>query len=259
MTRGSDRASTARAPALACRSSMLRKGTAALLAALTVAPGVRAADEAEDPERRQMSQQEIEAWLDARHVPGSRDVESVEEQPEVPPPPPRKQGLVLEGSVGALGHLGPMKNISPTAPWFHLQIGYEPLAWLMFFGEADVAFATTSYANPPPEPRSYAFYGFGAGVRFTVRPTDRFGIYAQGSIGTARVSEDVLHVYGFDDADQFNTYFGGSLGLEWYQINPHYALAVHGGVRSYGNGFDRQNDSGTPLAWIGGASIRYAF
>lgn len=228
------------------------------LSALTLAQPA-AADDEEDPERRQMTQQEIEAWLDARNVPGTRDVGAVEEQPEAPPPPPRKQGLVVEGSVGALGHLGPMRNISPTAPWFHLQVGYEPLSWLMVFAEGDTAFATTSYANPPPEPRSYAFYGFGGGLRFTVRPTDRFGIYAQGSFGLARISEDVLNVYGFPDADEFNTYYGGQLGLEWYQVNPHYALALHGGVKNYDNIFGRAGGGKVALAWTGGVSIRYAF
>jgi hypothetical protein len=231
------------------------------LAVLTAAfcAALPAAAQEEDPERRTMTQQEIEAWLDARNVPGAGDVEAVDEPPEVPPPPPRSQGLVVQGSVGALGHLGPMKNISPTAPWFHLLVGYEPLSFLMAFAEADVAFAGTSYANPPPEPRSYAFYGFGGGLRLTLHPTERVGIYAQGSLGLSTISEDVLHVYGFESADELNLYYGGVLGLEWYQVNPHYALALHGGVRNYDAGFARDTGGGVALAWIGGASIRYAF
>jgi hypothetical protein len=238
----------------------MRRALWAVLPTVLSAAGSAGAEAPEgESEHRQMSQQEIEAWLDARNVPGGADLESVEEPPEAPPPPPRKQGLVVEGSVGALGHIGPLKHISPTAPWFRLQVGYELLGWLMAFGEADLAFATTSHANRPPEPRAYAFYGFGAGMRFTLRPTERIGLYAQLSLGTARASEDVLHVYGFDDADRFNTYYGGTLGFEWYQVNPHYALAVNGGVRSYDNGLSRSGDGQTALAWTAGAAIRYAF
>ena len=230
---------------------------AAALSIVLAAERVNAADEA--PPTRQMTEQEIEAWLDARAVPGTRDVASVEEPPEAPPPPPHDHGFVLEGSVGAFGHLGAMKNVSPLAPWFHVQFGYEPFKWLMVFAESDVVFSNTSYANPPPEPRSYALYGFGAGARLTVKPTDRFGVYAQGSLGMAQVSDDVLSIYGYRDADAFNPYFGASLGLEWYQMSPHYALAVHGGVRDYPDLFARELDDSMPLAWIGGASLRYTF
>ena len=74
-----------------------------------------------------------------------------------------------------------MKNISPVAPWFHLQFGYEPLRFLMVFAEGDLMIANTSYAQPPPEPRTYALWGFGAGLRGTVKATDRIGLYLQGS------------------------------------------------------------------------------
>jgi hypothetical protein len=96
-------------------------------------------------------------------------------------------------------------------------------------------------------------------MRFTLHPTERVGLYGQLSVGTARVSEDVLHVYGFDDADEFNTYYGGALGVEWYQVNPHYALSAHGGLRNYDNGFERTTGGATALAWTGGVAIRYAF
>jgi hypothetical protein len=229
----------------------------ALLAALTTESLARA--EENEPPARQMTQQEIESWLDARAVTGTRDVAKVEEQPEAPPPPPRRHGFVVESSVGAFGHLGTMKNISPTSPWFHLHFGYEPFQWLMAFLESDVVFSSTSYASPPPEPRSYALYGFGGGARVTIKPADRFGVYVQGSLGVARVSDDVLSIYGYRDAADFNSYFGGVLGLEWYQVSPHYALSLFGGARDYPKLFARSLGGETPLAWLGGASLRYSF
>jgi hypothetical protein len=239
-------------------SSSFRLVSPVLLLATTLA-ALPAAAQDDDQGQRQMTQEEIEAWLDARAVPGTRDVGAVEEPPEAPPPPPRASGIVVESSVGMLGHLGPLRNVSPTAPWFSFKLGIEPLDFLMVFGEADVAFATTSYANPPPEPRAYALYGFGGGLRFTVRPIEWLGIYAQGSLGLAEISEDVLFGYGYDNADQLSVYYGGSLGIEWYAVNPHLGVALHGGVRSYDDGLHRQRSNEPALAWTGGLALRYAF
>jgi hypothetical protein len=229
------------------------------LAALVVLTSARQAHADDEAETRQMTREEIEAWLDARAVPGTRDVGEVQAPPEAPPPAPRHHGVVIESGVGIFGHLGPLKNVSPNAPFFHLQLGYEPFKFLMVFGESDVSFSDTSYANPPPEPRAYALYGFGFGARLTILPLDRLGLYAQVSIGTARVSDDVLNVYGYKDADDFNPYFGGMLGVEWYQANPHYALVLNGGLRNYPDGFARQRSSGTTAAVIVGIALRYAF
>src|SRR5690606_6826393 len=87
----------------------------------------RAAGASEEPETRQMTREEIEAWLDASAVDSARDVGTVEAFPDAPPPPPRKHGLVVEGSFDGVGHLGPLKNVSPTSPEFRVAIGYEVL------------------------------------------------------------------------------------------------------------------------------------
>jgi hypothetical protein len=205
-----------------------------------------------------MTEAEIDTWLVGDQKPGEKDSIEADDQEEAPPPPPRGHGFVIESSLGAMGHLGPLKNVSPTSPWFHLQLGFEPLAFLMVFGEGDLVFSNTSYANPPPEPRTYALFGFGGGLRLTVKPTDRFGIYVQGSAGGAKITEDVLYYYGYQNADQLGLYFGGQLGLEWYQVNPHMALALHGGVKDYQAVLGRDR-GGQALAWTGGVALRYVF
>ncbi len=230
----------------------MRRSLAAALLAL-VTPGVALAAEGGP------SQQEVEAWLDARAVTSGRTLGAPDTVEEAPPPPPHHRGLVVEGNVGVLGHVGPMKHVSPTAPWFHALVGYEVFDFAMLLVEGDVAFTDTSYANPPPQPRTYALWGLGGGVRFTVRPFDRFGMFVQGSIGAARVTEDVLGIYGYQSADEVNPFFGATAGLEWYQVSPHLALALHGGVRNYADTFDRVSSSETPLAWLGSIAIRYAF
>jgi hypothetical protein len=174
---------------------------------------------------------------------------------EVPPPPPRKKGFVLETSIGAMGFLGKLKNVSPTASMLHMQLGYEPFRWLMAFVEGDIAFTSTRYIEPS---RGYAIYGMGGGARITARFSERVAGYVQGDLGVMETSSDLLHTYGFYDAENWNLYFGGMLGLEWYQINPHYALALNGGARKT-PGFERTVGSDPAISWLGGVAIRYTF
>jgi hypothetical protein len=174
-------------------------------------------------------------------------------------PAPRAHGLVVESGLGFVTQVGSLKHITQTAPWFQLRVGYEVLSFLMPFVEADLAVASTAYATEPPPPRSYFHYGAGLGLRGTI-PIGSFGILLQGSVGFAEVSEqNVLSIYGFPDADEPNLYVGGELGLEWYQVSPHLALALHGGVRHYGAGLERSRGGEPPLAALGNATLRYAF
>jgi hypothetical protein len=226
------------------------------VAALLLAARRAAADT--KVEQRQMTPAEIEAWLDSQGIAGSGDIGSTTETGP-PPPPPRHHGLVLETALGALDQLGPLKNVSPISPWFHVQLGYEPFKWLMVFGESDITFADTSYAAPPPPSRTYVLFGFGGGGRITIKPTDAFGIYVEGSAGIAKVSNDALYTYGYLDANALHPYFGGALGLEWYQVNPHCALALSGGVRDYNALLDRTLGGTPALALIVNAALRYTF
>ena len=227
-----------------------------LLGALGVTRSVHAASE---PKERAISTDEVVSWLDANgDKPPLTDSGSDEEE-LAPPPPPRHQGFVLETGIGAFGQIGEMKHTSPLAPWFHLQFGYEPLRFLMVFAEGDLVLSNTSYAHQPPPPRTYALWGFGAGLRGTVKASDRVGLYLQASLGGAEVTEDVLGLYGYTNADKFNLYFAAELGVEWYQISPHLALAVHGGVRDYTATFKREHSSEPPLAWVSAVGLRYTF
>jgi hypothetical protein len=121
-----------------------------------------------------------------------------------------------------------------------------------------VSLSRTSYANRPPEPRTYALFGFGSGARFTWQALERIGFYVQGDLGLASVSEDVLSSYGYRDANRLGPYFGGLLGVDWYQVNPHYALSLYGGVRDYVDTFERIAGERPPIAWLSGLALRYA-
>jgi hypothetical protein len=212
-----------------------------------------AATEPEDP--KAITDASLEAWL--AKDPAEADTAPIAAELQAPEAPPRRHGFVIEGSVGALGHLGDMKHISPTAPWFRLQLGYELFDWLMLLGQGDVSLANTAYAHRPPDKRAYALFGFGVGTRLSWQPFRALGVYLQGDAGLSSVSEDVLSTYGYPDAASLRPYFGGSLGVEWFQINPHYALTVHGGVRDYVQNFERTNGANPPIAWFSGLALRY--
>jgi hypothetical protein len=196
----------------------------------------------------------LKAALD--EAPGTRKKNEKAGSPlEVPPPPPRKSGVVVEGSVGALGFLGKLRTISPAASSFHLQLGFEPFRWFMVFGEGDLSFTSTRYSPPS---QGYVIYAFGAGGRLTVAVSERVSVYGQVDLGFSSTSGNVLHSYGFYDAENLNPYFGATGGLEWYQGDPHYALALFGGVRN-SQGLVRQLPGDSGLGWRAGATIRYAF
>ncbi len=209
---------------------------------------------AEENKPPEYDESALKAALD--EAPGTRKETAKPGAPiEVPPPPPRKSGLVVEGSFGAMGFLGKLGNISPTASSFHFQLGFEPFRWLMAFGEWDLSFTSTRYSPPA---RGYGIYAFGGGGRITIGLGDRVSTYGQVDFGLTTTSSNVLHTYGFYDAENLNGYIGGTVGLEWYQVDPHYALALYAGVRDT-QGFVRQIPGDVGLAWRGGVSIRYAF
>lgn len=181
--------------------------------------------------------------------------------PEAPPPPPYKKSVVLDSSIGAIGFLGEFGKIAPPGPWMHVQLGYELLKWLMLYGEGDLAFTDTSNRQAPPNTRAFPIFGFGGGARFTIRFTDRVGVYAQGGLGMmkADIATRALGNLGFRDAESLGLYLGARLGVEWFQIDRHFALGLSSGIRT-AQGFAKLGaGTDTPLALDGGVSLRYAF
>jgi len=233
--------------------------SAALLSSLVVLLGAHAARAGSEPRERTISTEEVVSWLDSKgDAPPLADRAGGEEE-LTPVPPPRHRGFVVESGIGALGQLGEMKHTSPVAPWFHLQVGYEPLSFLMVFAEGDLVLSNTSYAAPPPPERTYALWGFGGGLRGTMKASERVGLYLQASLGAAEVTDDVLTTYGYQNANQLNLYLAAEVGVEWYQVSPHWALALHGGVRDYTATFKREFSDKPPLAWVSGLALRYTF
>ena len=202
--------------------------------------------------------QASDVHLDANAPPPSLLAEA---PAEAPPAAPRHKGFVLEGSLGALGFAGQFRHVAPTAPWLHVQLGYELLRWLMLFAEGELAFSNTSVSQDPSKTRAFAIFGFGGGARVTVHATDRVALYGQAALGAikADVPENAFAILGYRDAESLGLSLGARIGVEWYQIDRHMALGLALGGRD-AKGFARSAArSDTPLMWDGSACIRYTF
>jgi hypothetical protein len=180
--------------------------------------------------------------------------------PEAPPPQPYKKSFVLDTTVGASFFLGAFGKVAPPGPLFRTQLGYEVFKFFMILAEAELSFTDTSRAQDPPRVRAFGIFGFGAGGRFTVHITDRVGIYVQPTIGglKADVPTNGLGIIGFRNAESFGLYTAIRAGLEWYQLDRHFALGLTYGFRS-ASGFEKTTGSDAPLVTDVGASLRYAF
>jgi hypothetical protein len=183
---------------------------------------------------------------------------------EVPPERPRHKGIVVETTLGMLAFAGQFRHVSPPGPWLHGQVGYEIFNWLMVFGESELSLTDTSEAQTESQSIGVPIFGFGGGVRGTLHVTDRFALFLQGDLGEmeAMVPQGSLADLGFANAENFNLYFGGRVGVEWYQIDRHMALVAQGGVRD-AQGFAKSQPfvpaNDTPLMWDAAFGLRYTF
>ena len=183
-----------------------------------------------------------------------------EAPPEAPPPLPRHKGFVTEGGLGGMGFFGQFRHVAPTAPWLHLQFGYEFFRWLMVFAEGELGYTDTSEAQDPTHSFAFAIYGFGGGLRGTVHVSERVAIFAQGSLDAmkADVPRGALQLLGYKNAESLSAAFGGRLGVEWYQMDRHMALGLAIGARD-ATGFAKVGKSDAGLMADASAFIRYTF
>jgi hypothetical protein len=180
---------------------------------------------------------------------------------EAPPVRPRHKGIVLASNLGILGFTGQFRHVAPPAYWLDAQLGFEVLRWLMVFGEAELAFTDTSESQDESHTIAVPMWGFGGGARGRLHATERVAFFLQGEVGllTSIVPRGALTVLGFRDAESPNPQFGTRIGVEWYQVNRHFALTANLGGR-IAQGFSRVLPAGdTPLLWDTSVGVRYTF
>jgi hypothetical protein len=184
-----------------------------------------------------------------------------EPPPEAPPLPPRHKGVVLDANLGLWMFMGQARNVATPGLHARVFLGYEVLSWLMVFGNAELVYTSTARAEDPPYTRAFPIFGFGGGVRATVHLTPRVALFAEPSVGAlkADIATGALTNLGMRDAESLAPYFGGRLGVEWYQLDRHFALGAAVGSR-LATGFARSGaESDTPFTLEAQASLRYTF
>ena len=228
-----------------------------------------AQDDAQQPITTEQAQSAI------AHADAQKDLSTLPEAPlEAPPPPPHKNGLVLEQSLGAEGFAGKFGGlVAHPMPWAQTILGYElfkchddsgnlkgcPVE-LMVFAEGDLAFGDTGSSVGPSQNRPFPLFGFGGGLRLGFQITHRFGLYLAGMAGgdVAYVQSGVLVNFGYGRAESLGFQAGGRLGLEWFQIDRHLGLGLSGGARYMANlAYEVGGD--LPLAWDATVDLRYTF
>ena len=226
-------------------------GSAFALGSL-VSPGAARAEDA--PKAPELTDVKLESDKEAK-------VAITDAPPDAPPPAPRRNGFVLNATLGALGALGALKDVAPPGPHVRVQFGYEPFSWLMVFIQGELAFTSTSGAQEAPYTRAFPIYGLGAGARGTIPLGDRLGLYLEPALGmmAADVAYNALFNLGFRKAESLGPYLGGRVGLDWYQMDRHFALGAAGGARLATNFSRVGQTSDTPLLWEAQGSLRYSF
>ncbi len=180
---------------------------------------------------------------------------------ETPTPPPHRQGLVLESRLGALAFLGDFRHVAPTAPWWHVDLGYEIFKWLAAFGYGELSFTDTSQAQGPAAVVAFPVYGFGAGARATIHVAAPVALFVEldGGAMRADVPHGALADIGFGNAERFGFAFGGGLGVDWYPTDRHLAFGLDVGLRDAPGFAEQILGTAPPLMLDASAAVRYTF
>jgi len=127
---------------------------------------------------------------------------------EVPPPPLRKTGVVLEGKFRCDGLFRQAQHDLADRLVFPPAARNRTLP--LAHGVRRRGTSRSRARVTRRRPAGYSMYAFGGGARLTVGLTERVSAYAQVDFGLMTTSTNVLHSYGFYDAENMNGYFGGT-------------------------------------------------
>jgi hypothetical protein len=136
-------------------------------------------------------------------------------------------GPFTEASLGATGMIGPHSHSSRVGPAFALRGGLDLFSWLSVGARLELE-SHQADVPPPPEGEYYQLYGGAAEARITV-PAGRFALFADGGVGLAMVSTNVLAKVGvLDPGERWTPLLSAGGGLEYRLANRHYAAGLAG-------------------------------
>ncbi|HEY1548439.1 MAG TPA: hypothetical protein VGG28_11490 [Kofleriaceae bacterium] len=134
-------------------------------------------------------------------------------------------GFLAEGGLGAVAFLPKVNKDAGVGPELELRVGRDVFSWfsLDLFAAASTHEATLP---PPPTGQYFQLYRAGADGRLNLR-FNAIGIFAEGGVGAAMVSSNVLEPVDITKPGQrFSIQFHGGVGVEYQLENRHYGIGI---------------------------------
>jgi hypothetical protein len=134
-------------------------------------------------------------------------------------------GFLAEGGLGVVAFLPKVNKDAALGPELELRVGRDVFSWfsLDLFAAASTHEATLP---PPPTGQYFQLYRAGADGRLALR-FNAIGIFAEGGVGAAMVSSNVLEPVNITSPGQrFSIQFHGGVGAEYQLENRHYGIGI---------------------------------
>jgi hypothetical protein len=140
---------------------------------------------------------------------------------------PASRGIFTEGGLGASGFIGPHQTDAAIGPSLSLRGGYDLFSWFSV-GVHLGASSHEATVPPPPEGEWFQIYRAYGDGRLGFR-VDELAFFAEGGLGVAYISSNVLGKVGVTEpGENFTFAFNAGGGLEYQIKNRHYAFGLAG-------------------------------
>jgi hypothetical protein len=136
-------------------------------------------------------------------------------------------GPYAEASLGATSFLGAGRRYSRPGPAFALRAGLDLFSWFSVGGRLELE-SHEADVPPPPEGEYFQLHLGAADARlgFQVR---RVALFADGSLGLAHMSTNVLaKVRLIEPGESWSPFLSAGGGIEYQLQNRHYAFGLAG-------------------------------
>jgi opacity protein-like surface antigen len=138
---------------------------------------------------------------------------------------PASTGWFAEGGLGAVAFLPKASSDAGIGPSLAVRIGRDLFSWLSV-GIDLAASSHEAIVPPPPQGEWFQLYRGGGDARIVGR-FDRIAVFAEGGIGVAMISSNVLgKVKITDPGEHVSVAFQAGAGLQYQLENRHYAVGL---------------------------------
>lgn len=153
--------------------------------------------------------------------------------------------------LGVRGAVGKNRPYVGPGPSLALHAGSDLFSWLSLGGRLELS-SHEATVPPPPEGEYFQIYSAGGEARLSLRVL-RMSVYAEGALGLAAVSTNILEKVDILEAgERFSPMLSAGGGLEYQLQNRHYALGL-AGQWSLLSAFERLQ------TWDGRLYLRYTY